>query len=149
MPRNTVTINGRTYKTLTQRKSMRNVNLFRALNSAGISDIDIFGLLRIEKTLGRWAERECNGELDRDEKDNKTYRVYYSQIGDARRYRVADKETGALKRLRRIMSSYPTLQWYHQTDPRGCALYIIRPGDVPAGADMGSYYSRGIAVCVD
>ena len=23
------------------------------------------------------------------------------------------------------------LGWYHQTDPRGCALYILRPGDVP------------------
>lgn len=35
---------------------------------------------------------------------------------------------------------------YVQTDPRGCALYILRPGDVPAGAETDSYYSRGIAV---
>ena len=33
-----------------------------------------------------------------------------------------------------------------QTDPRGAALYIIRPGDVPAGEDVSAYYSRGICV---
>ena len=31
------------------------------------------------------------------------------------------------------MKRYPTLQAYIQTDPRGCALYILRPGDVHGG----------------
>jgi hypothetical protein len=38
------------------------------------------------------------------------------------------------------------LSAYVQTDPRGAALYIIRPGDVPEGGDVGAYYSRGICV---
>lgn len=36
---------------------------------------------------------------------------------------------------------------YHQGDPRGCALYLIRPGDVPEGEDVAAWYSRGIAIC--
>ena len=57
-----------------------------------------------------------------------------------------DREAGARKRLAAILKRYPTLTAYVQTDPRGCALYILKPGDVPAGADASSYYSRGLAV---
>lgn len=38
------------------------------------------------------------------------------------------------------------LSAYIQGDPRGAALYIIRPGDVPEGEEVGAYYSRGICV---
>lgn len=38
------------------------------------------------------------------------------------------------------------LDTYIQTDPRGAALYILRPGDVPPGADPASCYTRGICV---
>ena len=44
------------------------------------------------------------------------------------------------------MAKYPGLSAYVQTDPRGVALYILRPGDVPEGGDVDAYYSRGIAV---
>lgn len=57
-----------------------------------------------------------------------------------------DREAGARKRLAEIMARYPTLTAYVQGDPRGAALYILRPGDVPAGEDVGAYYNRGIAV---
>jgi hypothetical protein len=59
-----------------------------------------------------------------------------------------DRETGALKRAQAIAEAHG-LAIYHQGDPRGCCLYILRPGDVPAGQDPGAYYSRGIAVCID
>lgn len=59
---------------------------------------------------------------------------------------IADREAGAKRRLARIMARYPHLTAYVQTDPRGCALYILRPDDVPAGEDASSYYSRGVAV---
>lgn len=58
-----------------------------------------------------------------------------------------DRETGAKKRLAKIMARYPKLRAYIQTDPRGAALYILRPGDVPEGEDAGSYYTRGLVVC--
>ena len=35
---------------------------------------------------------------------------------------------------------------YIQTDPRGAALYLLRPGDMPEGADPAAYYRRGICV---
>lgn len=38
------------------------------------------------------------------------------------------------------------LSAFIQTDPRGAALYILRPGDVPEGARADAYYSRGICV---
>jgi hypothetical protein len=36
--------------------------------------------------------------------------------------------------------------WTMPSDYFGAALYILRPGDVTAGADIDAYYSRGIAV---
>ena len=63
-----------------------------------------------------------------------------------RRFPVPDRETGALKRLAAIMARYPQLSAYVQGDPRGAALYILRPGDVPEGGQADAYYSRGIAV---
>ncbi len=59
---------------------------------------------------------------------------------------LPDREVGAKKRLASIMARYSGLQTYIQTDPRGCALYILKPGDVPEGADISAYYSRGLAV---
>jgi len=67
---------------------------------------------------------------------------------------IADRERGALKRLAAIMARYPGSASYVQSDPRGCSLYILRPGDVPktdpncaySDHDISSYYSRGIAV---
>ena len=61
---------------------------------------------------------------------------------------IADREGGARRRLARIMARYPSLQAYVQTDPRGCALYILTPkqmnGVLPQEID--AIYSRGIAV---
>jgi hypothetical protein len=62
-------------------------------------------------------------------------------------HRVADRERGALKRLAAIMTRYPQFASYVQGDPRGCALYIMRPGDVREGASIDSCYSNGVAVC--
>ncbi|MDE2106594.1 MAG: hypothetical protein KGL39_55780 [Patescibacteria group bacterium] len=42
--------------------------------------------------------------------------------------------------------SYIGLSWYIQGDPRGAALYILRPGDVPGGRSPDAYYSAGVAV---
>lgn len=62
---------------------------------------------------------------------------------------MPDREKGARKRLNNIMAKYlgtDIAGIYVQGDPRGAALYILRKGDVPEGADPDSYYSRGIAV---
>jgi hypothetical protein len=59
---------------------------------------------------------------------------------------LPDREKGARKRLAKIMARYPGFAAYVQTDPRGCALYILRPGDISADLDVSSCYTRGIAV---
>lgn len=112
---------------------------------------DAADLRRISMTLHRWHELECgagNGGIERDETTNKPY--WYPATGDAEfrksRWPIADREAGALKRLAVIMARYPSLQSYVQGDPRGASLYILRPGDIPAGASIDSCYSNGVAV---
>ena len=116
------------------------------LHAAGIARDDALALRRIAMTLHRWHELECGvvgGGVDRDEETGKTY-WYSSATG--KRSPTPDRETGALKRLSEIMARYPALSYYVQGDPRGAPLYVLRAGDVPAGADADGYYSRGIAV---
>lgn len=116
------------------------------LQTLGITAQDAVNLRRISMTLHRWHERECgidDGCIERDEATGKTYWLNSMSM---RRYPIPDKETGAKKRLAAIIARYPMLRAYIQGDPRGCALYILRPGDVPDGCSDDSYYSRGIAV---
>lgn len=125
---------------------MKTNNCISQLIRAGISYDDAAALRRISMTLHRWHELECgdgNGCIERDEKTQKTY---WLSSHTMRRSPVADRETGARKRLAAILSRYPSLSAYVQTDPRGAARYILRPGDVPEGADVRAYYSRGLAV---
>ena len=127
-----------------------NANTFRmlgALERLGISSQDALALRRISMTLHRWSERECNGEVERDEETGKTYYTYnINGPGPVKRAPTADKERGAQRRLAAIMARYPHLMAYEQGDPRGASLYIIereRLGDKPADA----YYSSfGVAV---
>lgn len=117
-----------------------------ALMLAGIAETDAYALRRIAMQLHRWHELECGteyGAVERDETTGKT--VWYNAM-TGKRWPCADKETGAKKRLAKIMQDCPSLGFYVQGDPRGAALYILRPGDVPAGANVDSYYSRGLAI---
>lgn len=130
------------------------------LRSLGFTQGEAEQLRRISMTLHRWFELECGdgySHIERDEKTGKPYRyndnARYLQANDPRRgYAVADREAGARKRLVAIIDARNKRNWpeavtpYVQTDPRGAALYILRPGDVPAGENADSYYSRGVCV---
>jgi len=124
------------------------------LEEAGISYEHANALRRISMTLSRWGELECgdgHGVIGRDEVTAKPYyyRSNHSYVDphDPRaRYRIADREKGALKRLQAIVAQYPEFVAYHQTDPRGCAVYLVRKSDVPEGTNIDSVYNRGIAV---
>jgi hypothetical protein len=118
----------------------------KPLLSVGVEYEDAQTLRRIAMTLHRWHEMECGtdmGVITRDETTNKTYFHNYTS---RQPYPTPDRESAALKRLDKLMARYPTLSAYVQGDPRGAALYILRPGDVPEGKDADAYYSRGIAV---
>ncbi len=129
--------------------------LFSRLQKLGFTYEEAAQLRRIELTLARWAERECGDgsdwAIERDETTNKPFNVYHGE-GKARRYLIADREAGALRRLvivvnRRnsrvnlpihvpndpngafIQSNPATagleLIPFHQSDPRGCMLYLV------------------------
>jgi hypothetical protein len=137
----------------TKREFERRLSMFTSLQRLGISRDDAEELRRISMQLHRWYERECNGEVERDEATGKTYAVYGGNhyAGTcSQRYRTADKERGAEKRLAAIMSWYPDRGAYLQTDPRGASLYIYRHVDLDSrgGRDKidSCYASIGIAV---
>ena len=126
------------------------------LEKAGISYEHAYALIRISMTLSRWGELECGGSneyaswgIERDEETGKPYMVRHSHTGvlkNIHKTPIADREKGALKRLQAIVAQYPEFIAYHQTDPRGCAVYLVRKSDVPEGMSIDSVYTRGIAV---
>jgi hypothetical protein len=121
-------------------------NNLAAIHAMGIGYGDAIKLRRISLTLRRWFEHECNGAIQREGERGDGAPFWHSTYDGRRLGRAPDRECGALKRLNVILSRYPALESYVQGDPRGCALYLLRPGDVPAGADPGAYYNRGVAV---
>jgi hypothetical protein len=124
----------------------------QTLEKLGIAYEDAVSLRRISMTLHRWHELECGtdrGCIEREGEngDGRPFMTYERGNGTRGRYRIADREKGAHKRLAKIMARYPALKSYIQGDPRGAALYILRPDDVPEGQQADAYYSRGIVVC--
>lgn len=104
-------------------------------------------LRRAQMTLHRWAEMECGDgndyaswTVERDDTTGQPFRCIYPHRGTATREPIADREAGALKRVAKVCAEYG-LHFYHQTDPRGCALYVARE---PL-ADQ-NYSSAGVAV---
>lgn len=145
---------------MTKREKQRITAQENTLMSLGFTALEAEKLRKISMTLHRWHELECgidNGCIERDEKTNKPYwRSEYS----GKLSPIADREKGALKRLNAILNIRNYREWaflgwpmsqveikpYIQGDPRGAALYLIRPDDVPEGKSTDSYYSRGVCV---
>lgn len=150
---------------MTRKEAERQTRQLDTLLSLGFTREEAESLRRISMTLRRWFEQECGDSnaygswgIERDEKTGVPYRVSHSYPQTTRRTRIADRETGARKRLAAIIDARNCREWeqfgplgkplgtYVQTDPRGAALYILRPGDVPSGGDVSAYYNRGICV---
>lgn len=158
---------------MTRKEAERQTHQMDTLMALGFTRDEAEQLRRISMTLRRWFELECGdsrGQLswaiERDEETGIPYMVshYYPHKGrptETTRTRIADRETGARKRLAAIVaacnerrrlagdttwSNPALLTTYVQTDPRGAALYILRPGDVPDGGDSSAYYNRGVCI---
>jgi hypothetical protein len=121
-------------------------NNLQQLYAIGMNDDDARALRRISLTLRRWYEHECNGAIQRDGERGDGRPFWHSTFDGRKICRSPDRERGALKRMAALMARYPALTPYVQGDPRGCAVYVLRPGDVPEGKDADAYYSRGIPV---
>lgn len=144
--------------------SNNKAEIIARLGRLGIAHEDACALRRISMTLHRWHELECGdsndyaswtiarGKKNKDgtfthDDDGAPYIERHVHRESRVRYEsIPDREKGAKLRLASIMKRYAPLTAFIQTDPRGAALYILRPGDVPAGEDPSAYYSRGIAV---
>lgn len=135
---------------MTKAEFIRRQHLENTLTGLGFTAEEVKKLRKISNTLRNWFERECGddcGVIERDEETGKPFLRNYH----GKRFAIADLERGAMNRLAKIMAARNSresvpLAYYIQTDPRGAALYILRPGDVPDGKDAGAYYSRGICV---
>src|SRR3990167_7234142 len=125
------------------------------LNARGVAATfdDANTLLRAELTLQRWAELECgNGNdygswaIERDDNgDAPPFMVHHhyrhgNGTDTVTRTRIADREAGALRRVAAICKRLGA-HYYHQGDPRGCALYV--------SAEPINGGNRGVACCVD
>ena len=105
-------------------------------------------LRRAQLTLHRWAEQECGDSdnykswsIERDEESEIPFMcIYPHDSNQTRRYRIPDRERGALRRIKAVCERNG-LNFYHQGDPRGCALYVSH---VPLPSND---YTRGVA-CV-
>lgn len=128
-----------------------------SLRRAGIEKEDLQPLRRISMTLHRWFELECGTGNDRvtesvernEETDKPFKRIQYMGAGNKwvdKRYPIADKEKGAIKRLDVLRAKYPALVFYVQGDPRGCALYAVPVSSIREGENVDSIYNRGIAI---
>ncbi len=141
-------------------KAVKFARFFANMSRLGISFQDADSLRRIEMTLGRWGCLECGDSneygswaIERDEKTERPYMVRHNwRHGQGKdtvtRYPVPDREKGAIKRTEAILSRYPSLWYYYQTDPRGASLYVGRRADIPEMGDLSSLYTRGVAVCI-
>jgi hypothetical protein len=103
-------------------------------------------LRKAEKTLSRWSEMECGDGneyaswcIERDETTGKPYLCTYPHQGRNYRRAIPDREAGALKRVAALCKELG-LSFYHQGDPRGCALYV------DAAPLTDTNYSNGVAV---
>ena len=129
---------------MTRRQAERYMRLCGQLDAHGVTQDEVDALLRCSRVLSTWAEHECNGAIQRDEKTDKPY--WYNCTGE-RMGRTSDREAGALRRAKTICERHG-LTMYHQGDPRGCALWVIRPRDCDR-CTVESSYTNGVAVCID
>jgi hypothetical protein len=137
---------------------------YAQLMAAGFTFEECEKMRRISLTLRRWFELECGDgndwaswAIERDDNgDGRPFMVTHHHPrngGPARTTKspIADRETGARKRLASIIDERNNratgkVETYIQGDPRGAALYILRPGDIPEGSDPCQYYNRGLCL---
>lgn len=160
---------------MTTREAIRRNAQESALLALGFIGDEPETLRRISNQLSRWFERECGTEYGcivrgrwcedgfQYDDDGAPYWESAGRCGRSRYTRIPDRERAAMRRLRAIVgqrNGRPCMidgafsaadprgpvTFYIQTDPRGAALYLLRPGVVADGEDVSSVYTRGLCV---
>ena len=143
--------------TLSQLNSRETEQWLRRFSSAagkfGIRREDYQALCLAEHQMQRWYERECNGEIERDEPTDRWPLGRPSRWVETDRERwcagyVRDTEAALMRNVRSLLAPYrPVILHHWQTDPRGCALYIYRSEDVPPPMLISESYSTHAHAC--
>ena len=105
-------------------------------------------LRQCEKALHKWSEDECNGRIQWDDETGEPRLYRKDQWGSytCKGPVTFNREDHYLDLARKQAARYG-LQIYHQSDPRGCALYVYSQSDLN-GSDIRSIYpTHAIAVC--
>lgn len=98
-------------------------------------------LVACSKGLNRWAERLCgDGSGWHVEVDDASNQAFNCRDDGSFKQRITNLETYYIARIDRICKSLG-LNWFHQTDPRGTALYV---SDEPMNDT--NYSSLGILI---
>lgn len=133
---------------MTHREQARHLQSFFFRRGIELGFDDVLSLVRAQSTLRRWAEYECCTEvndgsmstsIERDDETGKPFRWFYPHRDEPFSYPIPDREAGALRRVAAICQRNG-LHFYHQTDPRGCSLYV---SNEPLNS---SNYTNGLAV---
>lgn len=127
----------------------------RAQQRYGISHQDWITLCDAEHTLNRWAERECNGEIERDEPCERwplgrPRQMLNDQWGSPTvpGHYVPDRAAAAMRRAKSVLAGKPDLAIYWQTDPRGAQIYLYSRSECLArGGDISGLYATLGTAC--
>ena len=131
-----------------------------AINKLSLTAYRWNQLRRAEMALHTWAEKECNGEIQREDESGKPRIYRLSQYGDftERGGFIAVSEAYHLKEAQRHAKA-AGLRIYRQGDPRGCQIYLYKQSELEEamasneiyrkpGMGIGALYgSIGTAVC--
>ena len=113
---------------MTRKEAVRQEDQASALMALGFTRDESETLRRISITLQHWGERECNEDIET--RDDGSAWLTVHGMSKNYSYRIPNREAGALRRLSAILKPHSRrLTYYHQGDPRGAALYIVRRAD--------------------
>ena len=108
--------------------------IYQTAPELGLSRSDALAVLRKAQTLHTWAVHECNGTIQREEKQLPS--GDWQETGICHWYnpdtgnkcgRTSDRETGAIKSLQAIAKA-AGLEFEHQGDPRGYVVKLVKDG---------------------
>jgi hypothetical protein len=99
-------------------------------------------LKRLAKIIHKWNEDECNGAIQWHGDNEETPKRHFQDRQGCFTIpgpTIQDKEKQSLESARKIAAKHG-LSIYHQSDPRGCALYVYNVHDLK-GRKIDECYS--------
>lgn len=99
-------------------------------------------LKRLARIIHKWNEDECNGAIQWHGDNEETPKRYFQDHHGSFTITgptIQDKKKQSLESARKIAAKHG-LSVFHQSDPRGCALYVYSAADLK-GRKIDECYS--------